>query len=1280
MGKTKVGTIYLDMVLNNAQFQKSLSEIQTQANLTSTKISSSFKKIGATIAAAFSTAVITSFAKSCIDLGSDLSEVQNVVDVTFTAMSGKVDEWAKNASKSFGLSETMAKRYVGAFGSMADSFGFTEQESYDMATALTGLAGDMASFYNITHDEAYTKLKSVFSGETETLKDLGIVMTQSALDAYALANGYGKTTSAMTEAEKVSLRFAFVQGQLKNAAGDFVRTQDNWANQTRVLQLRFDSLKATLGQGLINVLTPVLKVVNSLIERLTTVSEKFKALTEQFFGNADTSSAGGMSLAMEDGVNSAESLAGEANSSASALDSVAESAEKAKRSVAGFDKLNILTKDDTENTSDSLNQKTQTQSSGSGAVSALEKSVDNFTNAWNIKGKKVIDSIKNAFGNVKDTVVAIGKSWVNVWNNGTGEKVVENIKRLLTNCFDVIGDIAGAFTRAWNKGNLGNEVVQSIIDRWNSLIDLINVIGEDFRKVWNDGAGERIWTNILNIIKNCNEFTAKLREKIKSAWEKNETGERIWGTILGIVEDITGFLNDMSQIRLEWLESLDLSPVVTAVANLGEAFRELLKACGDKLKSAYKNILLPLAKWAIEDAVPKVVELLAEALKGIAAVVKKISDKTLYAIAGGIAAVGAAIVVFKAGTAIANGITKIRKAMELFITTVAAHPILAIAGAVTALIAGIETYNELKWENSSLKKELKKTAELTEQWNELGDEMSATIDEINDTELTMKVDFENVDKMKNRLQEIIEDGTIDESEKGEYKTIVDLLSEKVDGFDTQWNSLTLEEIDGKIVIKENIDDVNEKLDDLVTNWEIAQAKITFSDVYSGLQTDIAKKEVEIEVLHSQNNVGKSKDEFIDYIFENSHLSKKESEIMSDYLIESGGNIKDAVKELLADIDSGNIDVKQYDKLEFFTRQFNEDAGNHMFPVWGTEDKFKEYVTQINEYQSAIDDAESQLNSLKEKSEEYGTGLEALNEGTVDYNDYIKLSTEYGLSHEAVLSLLKDKGITSWSQLEQAAKESTQGTSDAVTKNDSTIQQSSERTRAKAAKNYDEAFSAPQVAIAQKGNSTKTAAQNFVSKILSPFSGLVSKIKEKISPITSVFSNIFKGIWAVIKDPLNTLMSNLESFINGFISALNSVSSGIDFAISSVGQIFGQEWHVGQLDKVKLPRFAKGAIVKAPTLAVVGDNPGASSGDPEVISPLSKLQGMIDCTSSSQDATILSEMLVYLKRLYEMFVIFKNQGGNSYEFVAKINGSEIFDEIIKQNELYKKRHGGKSAFA
>ena len=172
---------------------------------------------------------------------------------------------------------------------MAKAFGFSEKAAYDMGTTLTGLSGDVASFYNISQDEAYTKLKSVFTGETESLKELGVVMTQTALDAYAMANGFGKTTQQMSEAEKVALRYAFVQNQLTAATGDFARTSDSWANQVRIMKLQMDSLKATLGQGLINLVTPVIKVINTVLEKLSTLANAFKSFAELITGKKSQS-------------------------------------------------------------------------------------------------------------------------------------------------------------------------------------------------------------------------------------------------------------------------------------------------------------------------------------------------------------------------------------------------------------------------------------------------------------------------------------------------------------------------------------------------------------------------------------------------------------------------------------------------------------------------------------------------------------------------------------------------------------------------------------------------------------------------------------------------------------------------------------------------------------------------------------------------------------------------------------------------------------------------------
>lgn len=368
-----VGDIVLNLLVNRNGFDRQMQGIQGIA-----------KKAGIALAAAFSVSKLVEFGSKCLELGSDLAEVQNVVDVTFPAMSKQVDKFAKKAAAAFGLSETMAKQYTGTFGAMAKAFGFTEKQAYDMGTTLTGLAGDVASFYNLSQDEAYTKLKSVFTGETESLKDLGIVMTQTALDAYALANGWGKTTAAMSETEKVALRYAFVQKQLTLAQGDFARTSDGWANQVRILKLQMDSIMATVGQGLINLLTPVIKLINTAISKLATLANAFKSLTELLTGNK--SSPG-------EGITEAAEAAAGLESAAEGAGNAAEKAAKKLKGLMSFDKLNNQTDSKSGSGSDTAGSSVDFGSLAEGADEAQ---------AAGQKINPVLDSIMNRLNELGD--------------------------------------------------------------------------------------------------------------------------------------------------------------------------------------------------------------------------------------------------------------------------------------------------------------------------------------------------------------------------------------------------------------------------------------------------------------------------------------------------------------------------------------------------------------------------------------------------------------------------------------------------------------------------------------------------------------------------------------------------------------------------------------------------------------------------------------------------------------------------------------------------------------
>lgn len=1109
------------------------------------KAKNMFSDLAKAAAAALSLAALVNFGKECIELGSDLEEVQNVVDVTFPAMTKQVDKWAKSAASSFGLSETMAKKYVGTFGSMAEAFGFTEEQAYEMSTALTGLAGDVASFFNIRQDEAYTKLKSVFSGETETLKDLGIVMTQTALDSYALANGYGKTTAKMTEAEKVSLRFAFVQDQLANATGDFARTQDSWANQTRILQLRFDSLKATLGQGLINVFTPIIKSLNTIISKLTTASEKFKSFTEQVFGYSSSANSSSADMLPE-----MSALTDEAKSTTKQLGNVADKTEDIKNNLAGFDKLNVLSSNSNAATT-TADDTVPTQKAANAAANAI----DDTTGKLEKRTSKLLSSISRALDKVKTALTAVADSWKRVWNNGTGEKVINNIKELLGNVFDIVSDIAGAFTKAWNKAGLGDKVVQSIIDKWNSLIELINVVARDFRRVWNNGTGERIWTNILNIITNCNNATKTLREKIKKAWDKNKNGERIWGAILGIVEDITDFLKDMSKIQLDWLEKLDLTPLVTAVADLGEAFRKLLKACGNKLKQVYKDVLLPLAKWTIEKAVPALVEALAGALNLLGDIIDSISPKVIDTLAAAIIGLGTAVAVFKAGQAIASGIDKVKGAISAFLGTFKAHPALAavsiLAGVITTLISAITTYNQLEWSNSEAGKFAAEIDRIKDNLEETTSGIEDTLKNTLDSLDGMYADNALIDTYQQKMTELISKSELTPEEAAELNTIVKYFSDNVDGFDDTWNKYINISDDGKVELKGDLEEIQKELNKTIDAYQ----QLASINVISDLYTENVKKRLaaQTELKENQQKMAEQEEK----------VNKAYNEWMAAYETSAPG--------MTAKMDTYYAEAN---KLEELKTSYNES------------------VAAVNKLTMTNDDLLDVQSVLNGNFSDAAAVLMAYNAGLINMQD------------------VTENGYKSLDNLQKAAKESGKNTVLGIVEGTEAYKgaliKNSNGLASLVMSEYDTALdiNSPSREMYKRGVYTVQGLINGIDESSNRLSRCIVQmldlIRDQLRSIRKIFSDAFMRIAEDTKTPMNIFLANTETFVNNFLTAISNIQNiipntlGLGFKISKMPQ------------RITIPKLATGTVVPASYgefLAVLGDN----KREAEVVSPLSTMK-------------------------------------------------------------------------
>lgn len=218
-----------------------------------------------------------------LNLASDLTEVQNVVDTTFGGeMSQKVNAWSKSAMKSFGLSELQAKKFSGTLGAMLKSSGLAGSELLQMSTGLSGLAGDFASFYNLDIESAFDKIRAGVSGETEPLKQVGINMSVANLEAFALSKGLRTAWKDMSQAQQVQLRYLYLMKASTDAQGDFSKTlATSYANQKRVLQTNITQAAASAMSVVLPLALKYTKTINDLVPRVSAWIEANKEMIGQ---------------------------------------------------------------------------------------------------------------------------------------------------------------------------------------------------------------------------------------------------------------------------------------------------------------------------------------------------------------------------------------------------------------------------------------------------------------------------------------------------------------------------------------------------------------------------------------------------------------------------------------------------------------------------------------------------------------------------------------------------------------------------------------------------------------------------------------------------------------------------------------------------------------------------------------------------------------------------------------------------------------------------------------
>ena len=503
-------------------------------------------------------------------MASDLEEVQNVVDVSFGSMADEVEAFANTAVRSYGMSALTAKRMASTFMAMSNGMDIAQEAGKNMSLQLTALAGDMASFYNVGQDIAQTALNSIFTGETESLKKFGIVLTETNLEAFALSQGIKKSYQAMSQAEKVALRYNYVLNATKNAQGDFARTSGSWANQIRLLKEQWTQFLGILGSGLIKILTPMVKALNQMLASLISIGN---AITKVFGGKTTNN----MATTIKDSAGSAGDLdagLGDANNTA----------KKLSRTIAGFDELNVLNPKEEEKKPDSGNtgsdigagniadfkvDETQTE----GVKTRLEqfvKDCQEILNKWqstipkleiNFDTEKAKNNLQNIGKNLLDTIAGWGSFVITIGIDIANDLDIGRLGNDILGLVEAFTELASSITGA---------VVPALENFYNiGLSPLVQAIGD---------VADSMLTWATGILKGWSDWFITNKDNIAQ-----------FGTTLGeIVEPISTIIGDL--LRITW------NVLATALTIINDALQgiatSLITMKPETLKSIITDLLL----------------------------------------------------------------------------------------------------------------------------------------------------------------------------------------------------------------------------------------------------------------------------------------------------------------------------------------------------------------------------------------------------------------------------------------------------------------------------------------------------------------------------------------------------------------------------------------------------------------------------------------------------------------------------------------------------------------
>lgn len=226
------------------------------------------------LAGAVNVAAITRPLKAAIQAASDAEETMDLIRDSFGPLAEDTLRWSEDTANALGRSTQQMRFFASTMQAMLVPMVGSQEAAAEMSKRLSELAVDLGSFYNTADEDALLALRSALAGETEPMRRFGVVLTEAQLQAFAYTQGIRKSVAAMTEAEKVQLRYQFILSKTALAHGSTARTAENWAARVKQLEGQLSTLREEVGSRLLPIFTDAVAGLTNLVRWFNNLDDR----------------------------------------------------------------------------------------------------------------------------------------------------------------------------------------------------------------------------------------------------------------------------------------------------------------------------------------------------------------------------------------------------------------------------------------------------------------------------------------------------------------------------------------------------------------------------------------------------------------------------------------------------------------------------------------------------------------------------------------------------------------------------------------------------------------------------------------------------------------------------------------------------------------------------------------------------------------------------------------------------------------------------------------------